>query len=80
MSRLAELIGEHRARQGNPDRTRVIFCIFFDPVTRAECTDLLRTAKVIGGPELQQEPEESVEAFEARVNAAVEKTNTRGDC
>jgi hypothetical protein len=35
---------------------------------------LPRTAKVIGGPELQQETGESVEAFEARVNAAVEET------
>jgi hypothetical protein len=29
---------------------------------------------VIGGPTLQQETNESVEAFEARVNAAVEQT------
>jgi hypothetical protein len=74
MSRLAKLIGERRARQENPDGTRVLFCIFFDPVTKAECTDLPRTAKVIGGPELQQETNESVEAFETRVKDAVEET------
>ena len=72
MRKLTDLISELRGRRENPDRTRVIFHIFFDPVTKAEAVDLPRTAIVIGGPELQQETNESVEAFEARVKAAVD--------
>jgi hypothetical protein len=40
MGKLTDLISELRGRRENPDRTRVILFIFFDPVTKAECTDL----------------------------------------
>jgi hypothetical protein len=69
MSRLTGLIRERRGRQKNPDRTVAIFHIFFDPVTKAEAKDLPRTATVIGGPRLQQEPTETAERFGARVMA-----------
>jgi hypothetical protein len=69
MSKLTELVRERRRRQENPDRTLAIFRIFIDPVTKNEATDLPRTATVIGGPALQQEPNETAERFEARVMA-----------
>jgi hypothetical protein len=74
MGKLTELISEQRGRRENPDRIRATFCIFFDPVTKCESVNLPRRANVIGGPELRQETGESVEAFEARVEAAVEET------
>jgi hypothetical protein len=69
MSKLSKLVREKRRRQQNPDPLLAIFHIFFDPVTKSESTDLPRTAIVIGGPKLQQETNESAEAFEARVIA-----------
>ena len=69
MGKLADLIGERRRRQENPDRVVAIFRIIIDPVTKKEATDVPRQASVIGGPRLQQEPDESHEAFKARVMA-----------
>jgi hypothetical protein len=69
MSRLNELVRERRRRQENPDRILAIFNVFIDPATKKEATDLPRTAIVIGGPELQQEPNETAEGFKARVMA-----------
>jgi hypothetical protein len=66
MGKLTELISERRRRQENPDRVVAIFHIFIDPVTKKEA-DSPRQATVIGGPRLQQEPDESDEEFEARV-------------
>jgi hypothetical protein len=71
MAKLSELINDRRRRQDNPDRVRAIVHIFFDPVTKKESTCVKRQAFVIGGPRLQQEPEESHDAFKARVTAAV---------
>jgi hypothetical protein len=69
MGKLSELINDRRFRQDNPARVRAIVHIFFDPVTKKESTCVKRQAFVIGGPELRQEPEESHDAFEARVMA-----------
>jgi hypothetical protein len=72
MRKLTDLISERRRRQENPDRVAAIFHIFIDPATKKEATDLPRQASMIGGPRLQQDPEESNDAFEARVRAAVD--------
>jgi hypothetical protein len=70
---LTDLISERRRRQENPDRVVAIFHIFIDPVTKQESTVHRRLGSVIGGPRLQQEPEESNDAFETRVRAAVDE-------
>jgi hypothetical protein len=41
------------------------FRVFIDPATKTESTELPRSATVIDGPKLQQEPNESAEIFEA---------------
>jgi hypothetical protein len=69
MSKLTELVRERRRRQENPDRIAAIFHTFIDPVTKTEATDLPRMATVIGGPTLRQEPNETGEAFKARVTS-----------
>ena len=68
MTSLTDLIRERRLREVHPDRVGAIFHIFIDPVTKQE-GNLPRMATVIGGPELRQEPDESHEAFKARVMA-----------
>ena len=73
MRKLTDLISERRRRQENPDRTEAIYRIFIDPVTKQESTVHRRLASVIGGPRLHQEPEESNDAFETRVRAAVDE-------
>jgi hypothetical protein len=73
MGRLTKLIRERRGRQENPDRTEAIYRIFIDPVTKQESTVDRRLASVIGGPRLQQEPEESNDAFETRVRAVADE-------
>jgi hypothetical protein len=73
MRKLTDLISERRRRQENPDRVVAIFHIFFDPVTKQESTVDRRRASVIGGPGLQQEPEESNDAFETRVRAVADE-------
>jgi hypothetical protein len=73
MRKLTDLISERRRRQENPDRVVAIFHIFIDPVTKQESTVDRRLASVIGGPRLQQEPEESNDAFETRVRAVADE-------
>jgi len=73
MRKLTDLISERRRRQENPDRTVAIFRIFIEPVTKQESTVHRRLASVIGGPRLQQEPEESNDAFETRVRAVADE-------
>jgi hypothetical protein len=68
MSKLVQLIRDRRLRQEKPDRVVAIFRIFIDPTTKQE-GDLPRIASVVGGPDLRQEPDESNEAFKARVMA-----------
>ena len=41
------------------------FRVFIDPATKTESTELPRSATVIDGPKLQQEPNESAEIFES---------------
>jgi len=67
MSSLIDLIRERRRRQEGFDPVLAIIHIIIDPITKKEATDLPRQAKVIGGPTLSQEPNESDEEFEARV-------------
>jgi hypothetical protein len=66
MTSLADLIRERRLREVRPDCVGAIFHIFIDPVTKQE-GDLPRIARVVGGPQLRQEPDESNDAFRARV-------------
>jgi hypothetical protein len=73
MRKLTDLISERRRRQENPDRVVAIFHIFIDPVTKQGSTVDRRLASVIGGPRLQQEPEESNDAFETRVRAVADE-------
>ena len=68
MTSLTDLIRERRLREVHPDRVVAIFRIFVDPATKRE-DNVARSASVVGGPRLQQEPEESHDAFEARVMA-----------
>jgi hypothetical protein len=68
MTSLTDLIRERRLREVRPDRVVAIFRIFIDPATKQE-DNLPRIASVVGGPQLQQEPNESNEAFKARVMA-----------
>jgi hypothetical protein len=68
MTSLTDLIRERRLREVRPDRVGAIFYIFIDPVTKQE-GNLPRIASVVGGPKLQQEPDESNEVFKARVMA-----------
>ena len=79
MGKLADLIGERRRRQEKPDRVVAIFHIFIDPVTKREATDLPRPAIVIGGPRLQQEPNESHEAFRTRVMAVANQLRKQNE-
>ena len=79
MGKLADLISERRCRQENPDRVVAIFRIIIDPITIKEATDLPRQATVIGGPRLQQEPDESHEAFKARVMAIANQLRKQND-
>jgi hypothetical protein len=79
MGKLADLIGERRRRQENPDRVVAIFRIIIDPVTKKEATDVPRQASVIGGPSLQQEPDESHEAFKARVMAVANRLRKQNE-
>jgi hypothetical protein len=64
MGKLTDLVSERRRRQENPDRVVAFFHIIIDPVTKKEAVDLPRQATVIGGPRLQQEPDESPKLFE----------------
>jgi hypothetical protein len=57
---------ERRLREVRPGRVGAIFHIFIDPATKQE-GNLPRIATIVGGPRLQQEPNESGEAFKARV-------------
>ena len=75
MSKQMQLVRDRRRRQENPDRVVAIFHIFIDPTTKKEATDVPRQATVIGGPRLQQEPDESHEAFRARVMAVTDHKN-----
>ena len=68
MSRLTDLIRERRRRQEGADPLLAIYQIFINPTTKQE-GDLPRIATVVGGPTLQQEPNESDDAFEARVTS-----------
>jgi hypothetical protein len=79
MGKLSELISERRRRQENPDRVVAIFRIIIDPVTKKEAVDLPRQATVIGGPRLQQEPDESHEAFRARVMAVANQLRKQNE-
>ena len=79
MGKLADLIGERRRRQENPDRVVAIFRIIIDPITKKEATDVPRQASVIGGPKLQQEPNESHEAFKARVMAIAHRLRKQNE-
>jgi hypothetical protein len=79
MAKLRELINDRRRRQDKPDRVRAIVHIFFDPVTKKESTCVKRLAFVIGGPRLQQEPEESHDAFEARVTAVANQVKKQNE-
>ena len=67
MSRLTDLIQEA------PDPILAILHIIIDPTTKKEATDQPRQASVIGGPRLSREPDESSEAFEARVMFAAKR-------
>jgi len=67
MSRLTDLIQE------GSDPILAILRITIDPTTKKEATHLPRQASVIGGPRLSQEPNESNEAFEARVMFAAKR-------
>ena len=78
MGRLTKLIRERRGRQENPDRTEAIYRIFIDPVTKQESTVDRRLASVIGGPR-PQEPEESNDAFEARVTAVANQVKKQNE-
>jgi hypothetical protein len=78
MGKLSELISERRRRQENPDRVVAIFHIFIDPVTKKEANSP-RQATVIGGPRLQQEPDESDEAFRARVMAVANQLRKQNE-
>ncbi len=72
MSRLINLINDQRRRrQAGYDPISVILHIFIDPKTKKESTNTPRLARVVGGPDLWQEPNESNEIFDARVDAAV---------
>ena len=79
MGKMTDLISERRRRQENPDRVVAIFHIIIDPVTKKEATDVPRQATVIGGPRLQQEPDESHEAFKARVMAIANQLRKQND-
>ena len=79
MAKLSELINDRRRRKDNPDRVRAIVHIFFDPVTKKESTCVKRQAFVIGGPRLQQGPEESHHAFGARVTAAANQVKKQNE-
>jgi len=68
MTSLTDLIRQRRLREVHPDRVVAIFHIFIDPATKRE-GNVPRSASVVGGQRLQQEPEESHDAFEARVLA-----------
>jgi hypothetical protein len=68
MTSLTDLIRERRLREVRPDRVVAIFHIFIDPTTKQE-GDVRRMASVAGGPQLWQEPDETNEAFNARVMA-----------
>ena len=74
MTSLTDLIRERRLREVHPDRVGAIFHIFIDPVTKRE-GNLPRIANVVGGPQLRQEPDESNEAFRARVMAVANQLN-----
>ena len=73
MGKMTDLISERRRRQENPGRVVAIFRIIIDPATKKGAVDLPRQATVIGGPRLQQEPDESHEAFRDRVMAVAAK-------
>jgi len=66
-------------RGGLADRVVTIFHIIIDPVTKKEATDLPRQAIVIGGPRLQQEPNESHEAFRTRVMAVANQLRKQNE-
>jgi hypothetical protein len=70
MSKLVQLIRDRRLRQEKP---------FIDPATKKEATDVPRQAVVIGGPRLQQEANETVERFEARVRAIVHQLRNQNE-
>jgi len=75
MSRLMQLLRDRRRRQEKPDRVVAIFHIFIDPATKKEATDVPRQAIVIGGPRLQQGPNETAERFKARAMAIAHQLN-----
>ena len=79
MGKLADPIGERRRRQETPDRVVAIFRIIIDPVTKKEATDVPRQASVIGGPRLQQAPDESHEAFKASVMAVANQLRKQNE-
>ena len=79
MGKMTDLISERRRRQEKPNRVVAIFRIIIDPITKKEATDLPRQATVIGGPRLQQEPDESHEAFKARVMAIANQLRKQND-
>jgi len=79
MGKLSELISERRRRQENPDRVVAIFRIIIDPVTKKEAVDLPRQATVLGGRRLQKEPNESHEAFRARVMAVANQLRKQNE-
>ena len=78
MTSLTDLIRERRLREVRPDRVGAIFHIFIDPATKRE-GNVPRIANVVGGPQLQQEPEESHDAFEARVMAVANQLRKQNE-
>jgi hypothetical protein len=78
MTGLSDLIRERRLREVRADCVGAIFRIFIDPVTKRE-GNLPRIATVVGGQRLRQEPEESHDAFKARVMTVASQLNKQNE-